>query len=158
MKKLFLLLFILLIGINTPYAQEFRGGKHDPKGRLAELEKIKLLETLDMDEETTLKFFSRRNTHQDKMKELFDSMQDKSDQISKLINDDAGKQQLKKAVNEYLELEKRMPEEKAAFIASLSDILDEKQLAKVVIFEKKFREEVRKIIIRERGKSRFNGN
>src|SRR5690606_24597403 len=106
MKKLFLILFILLIAVSTQYAQESRGGKHDPKGRLAELEKIKLLEALDMDEETTLKFFSRRNAHKDKMDELFDRMQNKSDQISELIKEDADKQQLTKAVNEYLELEK----------------------------------------------------
>ena len=72
MKKYSFLVLILIFSINTNWAQEEPPFMHEGmrRGRLAELEKIKLIETLEMDEETTLRFFSRRSEHMKNQKEL----------------------------------------------------------------------------------------
>jgi len=153
MKKVFLVILFITGIIEVQYAQDMIRHKL-PHKRLEELEKIKLLEVLEMNEETTLKFFSRRNAHMERLMELNEQIQYKSEEIRELIKDNSDKQELKNSVKEYLELESKLPKEKSDFVNSLSDILNEKQIAKLVIFEKKFREEIRGIIFRERGKGK----
>jgi hypothetical protein len=126
--------------------------KHYAHKRLQELEKIKLIETLNMNEETTLKFFTRRNAHRDKMEGLNDKLQEKANQIQNMLKENPDKTKLKSSVKEYLDLEAKITKEKADFIHSLSDILNDEQIAKVVVFDKMFREQIKEIIFRERGK------
>lgn len=41
-------------------------------GKIEQLEKIKIIEELNMDEETALKFFSRRNEHRESQRALIE--------------------------------------------------------------------------------------
>jgi hypothetical protein len=151
-KSLLIIILSLLISV-AGFAQE---KKHMGHKRLEELEKLKLIEVLNMNEETTLKFFARRNAHKDKMEELNDKLSDKAAQIEKMIKENAEKSKLKSAVKEYLDLEIKIPKERMDFVHSLSDILNDEQMAKFVIFEKTFREEIKDIIFRERRKNMKN--
>jgi hypothetical protein len=58
--------------------------------------------------------------------------------------------QLKKMIDEYLNTRTEMDEERKAFINSLPDILTYKQIATLVAFEPRFRDEIRKILLEER--------
>ena len=71
-KELFLLLVLLLIPviITAQGKRDHRG----PREKIEQLEKIKLIDALDMDEQTTLKFFARRNEFRNKMDALNDSL------------------------------------------------------------------------------------
>jgi len=148
-NTLLIILLSLIIGVSG-YAQE---KKHFAHKRLEELEKLKLIEILNMNEETTLKFFARRNSYKDKMEALNDKLSDKADMIQNMVKDNPDKTKLKNAVKDYLDLEAKITRERADYIHSLSDILNEEQIAKVVIFERIFREQIREIIFRERGKN-----
>jgi hypothetical protein len=119
---------------------------------MRDLEKIKLIEALDMDEETTLKFFSRRNSHMDKMEGFRKKEEEKIKMIDELIekNDDPEDQELKKMIDEYFQINKEMNEEKRIFVNSLDDILTYRQMAKLIVFEPRFREEIRKILFKRR--------
>jgi hypothetical protein len=70
MKKIIILL-IVIISVQFIEAQ---GQRHmfseKANKKIEELEKIKLIEALKMDEETTCKFFSRRSQHKERMREL----------------------------------------------------------------------------------------
>jgi len=69
--KVFNMAFCLLLFISAySFAQIENKPPHHMRERLSQLEKIKLIETLEMDEETTLKFFARRNEHQMKIDQL----------------------------------------------------------------------------------------
>jgi len=130
-------------------------GRHHHKGpgeKMKDLENAKLIEALGMDEETTLKFFSRRNAHREKM-EGFRNKEDKQlKEINELIEetDEQNDPQLKKAVEEYFQIRNEMNEERRSFINSLSDILTYKQIGRLVVFEPRFRDEVRKILLKQR--------
>ncbi len=106
---------------------------------------------LDLDEETTLKFFSRRAEHRKIMQALQQSADDKMFEIEKSIRDqNISDSDSKKLLNEYLNIEKNIVNERISFLSSLHDILSVHQINKILIFEKKFKQELRDAIIHER--------
>ena len=120
--------------------------------RLSQLEKIKLIETLEMDEETTLKFFARRNEHQMKIDQLV-ALGDEAIQKMEVILK-SGKysttEELKSLIEEANSIHSRIEQEKSNFINSLEDILSTEQIAKLIIFERKFKDELKRVLFRDR--------
>ncbi len=157
MNKLFSLIFLLFVISSVTTAQIDDPSPGMPEGRLGgmkkieQLEKIKLIEALDMDEETTLKFFARRNAHEDKIRDLMQKSRERLNEIdAKLKEKPANEKEINSLIEKYFEGEKEIGKEKESFIRSLSDILSVTQIAKLVVFEKKFRDEIRDILFKTR--------
>lgn len=148
------LFFFLIVFSVTIFSQHDR--RDGPREKIEALEKIKLLETLDMDEDTALKFFARRNEHMDRMKVLMDEADTQFDKIRNKISEtkDDNDPELKKLVDSYLAAHKKMDEERERFFNSLTDILTYKQLAELTLFQRRFREEIRDVLFHKRGKMR----
>ncbi len=148
MKMTLSLLLILMLIPALFFAQDRRDRK-GPRERIEQLEKLKLIEALDMDEQTTLKFFARRNELHGKVDKLNDSLDTITDNLeTKFSNgDDSGYKEL---VNKYLSIEKQVASERTQFINSLYDILTTEQVAKLIVFEKRFREEIRHLLFKGR--------
>ncbi len=148
MKMNFSLLLVLALSPAVIFAQGMRDHK-GPRGKIEQLEKIKLIEALDMDEQTTLKFFARRNEMRDRVDKLNDSLDTISDDLENKFsnNDESGYKEL---VSKYLSVQKQIGSEHNKFISSLYDILTNEQVAKLIVFEKRFREEIRHILFRGR--------
>ena len=154
MKKHFFLVVIILLATCTLWAQE------DPPimqegmrcGKLAELEKIKLIETLQMDEETTLRFFSRRSEHMRGQKNLMDSRKELLKELEKKIQNEEiiSADDYDTYFDKLTHSAKQMLTNKLEFYGSLSDILTSEQIAKLVVFEFSFMREIRKIMRKER--------
>ena len=152
MKSIYLILVMLLLFSGINYSQ--RGKWHDEelKGKFEQLEKIKLIETLGMDEETTLRFFSRKAEHQKMQEEIQQQIQNKIDQLEVVFKSGrvATIDEIKTAINDINSMQIQVEKNRADFINSLSDILSYEQIAKLVIFERRFRDEIRKLIFKER--------
>ena len=71
--------------------------------KMEELKKIKLIEILEMDEQTSLKFFSRRSEHMKRVEALNEAGKIKIEQIENLLNDN-NEVNLKKSIDEYLQI------------------------------------------------------
>jgi hypothetical protein len=156
MKKVILSAAFILLLCSISLAQ--RDEKKDPREKIEALEKIKLLETLDMDEETAIKFFSRRNDHKEKIKDMFNELDSERNKIRKKVktlhdDNDPG---LKKLVENYFVIQQKIDEEKKNFISSLTDILTVKQIAELTLFERRFREEIRDILYKHRKGKRID--
>jgi hypothetical protein len=149
MKKWTLFLFTLLFICNITNGQPHRKGE-----KIEALEKLKLLEVLDMDEETAIKFFSRRNEHKQNIKDLFDELDEKLNTIEEKISDvkDDNDPELKKLVDSYYVTHQKLDEERKRFFNSLSDILTNKQIAQLTIFERRFKEEIRDALFFKKNK------
>jgi hypothetical protein len=142
----------IIILFTSSFAQ-----KHDrmkPMQKMEELKKIKLIEILQMDEETNVKFFTRRSEHIKKIESLNFASQQKIEQIAGIIEDgkESNSTNLKKAIDEYLQLQENVMQERQNFFKSASEILTIEQLGKLVVFEEKFRNEVSGLLFRERNK------
>lgn len=154
MKTLFTLLVIISIALPS-FAQDKKPDKDNGRrgmDKIEELEKIKLIDVLQMNEETTLKFFARRSEYQHKIRELRAGSDAQLDKISDYVknNDDKNSGELEKMIDKYLSYGEAMAKERKKFINSLNDILSYQQISKLLVFEKHFREELRKILFRSR--------
>ena len=151
LNKNFLVLFLIFYCFAS-FAQEEPFKHRRIPDKIAQLEKIKIIETLGMNEETTLRFFSRRTENQKKIDELEGTIDKKLDELKSLVNSNQKieDEKFKSIINEINDLRKQVGAEKDNFISSLSDILTYEQIAKFVVFERNFREELRDAIFRDK--------
>lgn len=152
LNKKFLTVLSILFLLTSAFAQ--RHDRMKPMQKMEELKKIKLIEILQMDEETSVKFFTRRSEHIKKVENLNQASKEKMDRIDEIIED--GKENkdanLKKTIDEYLQLQENVMRERQNFFKSASEILSIEQLGKLIVFEEKFRNEVSGLLFRERNK------
>ena len=145
MKKILVAVIIFAIQFSTTLLaqrSEHPGGWGKMSGKIEQLEKIKIIEELNMDEETTLKFFARRNEHRVAQKKIIK----KRDQLFKTLSENFDSEEnvdYKEKMKEVFEIEEEMLSQRENFLTSLSDILTEKQVAQLILFEFNFRNEVR---------------
>jgi hypothetical protein len=153
MKKIILLIIIVTSVSVTLTAQRKHDRKHQLPDKILQLEKIKLIETLEMDEETTLKFFSRRSEFEREMDKIYKAIDEKLDKMEQIVNsDDVKDEELKAAIEDLNLMHHNLDKNKANFINSLNDILSYEQIAKMVLFDRKFKEELRKAIFKDKRK------
>lgn len=152
--KLKIISLLLIIFSVMIYSQPER--RKDAREKIEALEKIKLLEALDMDEETALKFFARRNEHQDKIKALIDELDSQLEEIESRLSstDEDNDPGLKKMIDNYFVTHQKINDERKRFFYSLTDILTYKQLARLTLFERRFREEIRDVLFHKRKRMR----
>ena len=155
MGKFYLSMILLLCFYVSDYSQihDKIPGKGRPRERIEQLEKIKLLEILNLDEETILKFFTRRNLHQEDQRKIMEERNMLLREIEKSIkweNKGEKKADYKELVERVMNIEGQMIQKRKEFIKTLGDILTEEQIAKLIVFEFNFRKEVRDALLKER--------
>jgi hypothetical protein len=143
---------MLLFLPNSIFSQREKWREDEMRAKFEQLEKIKLIETLEMNEETTLRFFSRKSEHQKQQDEIQDKIREKIDNLEVIFKSGrvATVDELKKNISEINALQSELEKNRIEFINSLSDILSYEQIAKLLIFERKFRDEIRRLIIKDR--------
>jgi len=152
MKNINLVLIILFILQINLIAQKGKWQDEEAREKFEQLEKIKLIETLQMNEETTLRFFSRKSEHQKQQVEIHEKIKKNIDNLEVIFKSGRAVtiEEIKTSINEINSLQLQMEKNRADFINSLSDILSYEQIAKLIIFERKFKDEMRKLIMKER--------
>ena len=150
--KYLLTILAVFILVSSAFAQ--RHERMKPMQKMEELKKIKLIEILQMDEETSIKFFTRRSEHIKRMENLNKISKEKMDQLDGMLTDlkENNDQALKKEIDEYLQIQENIMRERQNFFKSANEILTVEQMAKLVVFEEKFRNEVSGLLFRERFK------
>jgi hypothetical protein len=152
MKTIFLFIGVSLIFNFGSFAQMHDHPPDKIPERLQQLEKIKLIETLEMDEETTLRFFSRKAENKKVIDDLIGKADSLIEQIGSILSGEknAPDEELKKLINEVSLIQTQIEKSKSWFINSLDDLLSTRQIAKLIVFEKNFREELRRVLFRDR--------
>ena len=148
MKKLFMILFSIILLTPIIYSQQMKENKMKNREKLEQLEKIKLIESLDMDEDTSIRFFARRNESKREIQELEKKTEDIIIELEKSFNTEDKNQdeKQKQLISEMLKNRESIELKRNQFINSLGDILSTEQIAKLIVFEKKFRDEIRNVL------------
>ncbi len=151
MKKMLLIMCIIIFSISFLNAQIRQRENSDikPLQQIEEWEKMKLIHVLDIGEETSVRFFARRNEHQKHVREILDQRNQLTQEIENEIKDGAKVPDAvyQDQVNKMIELEARILKEREKFIKSLNDILTPEQIARLTVFEIRFRKEIRNRIM-----------
>lgn len=159
MKILYLLVALILTISITSFSQDGMDKMMRQRNKIHQLEKIKLIDELNLDEETSVKFFARRNEMQKEVEKL----EDKDDEIIKELEksiqtkDKNSEVVQKQLLADLLKTREKIEKTKRQFIDSIKDILTTEQIAKLVVFEQRFREEIRRIILNRRHSTKNEG-
>ena len=159
MKKIFLVIALFFTFAVSVVAQDIgrEEGTHRrraPMKKIEELEKIKLLDVLNLDEATSVKLFTRRNQDRTKIWDYEDKINNVLQNIESEIKKGKDKDitKIQKLNEDFCNLSMDVEKEKLSFLRSLSDILNPEQIGKYIVFERKFREEIRNLLMKERFK------
>ena len=151
MKKVFLPFLITCLIFSSVIAQNrMKMEKNSkPLQRIEQWEKLKLIDALGLNEETALRFFARRHENQVKIKEILDQRDSALREIEDEINksNQSSDAVYKDQVNKLMSLEERITTERGNFLRSLNDILTPQQIAKFIVFESRFRRQVRETLM-----------
>ena len=152
MKVLFLAVSLIIISSMQSFSQMHDKPPQHMRDKLIQLENIKIIETLNMDEETTLRFFSRRNELHTKAENLTKRSDEIITQLELIFK--AGKvyteAELKSLIVEANTIHSEIVQSKSDFINSLDDILTTDQIAKLIIFERRFKDELKRAMFKRR--------
>jgi hypothetical protein len=148
MNKLLLALFSVILLTSISFTQKMKEKEMKNREKLEQLEKIKLIEALDLDEETSIRFFARRNDSRKDIQELEQKLEDIFAELEKSFNSENKNQteNQKQLISETLKTRESIEMKRNHFISSLNDILTVEQIGKLIVFEKKFRDEIRQVL------------
>ena len=154
MSKLIILILILLSSTFL-FSQSRHSYKERPfSKKFKELEKIKLIETLNLDEEIVVKFFARRNKFKNEISNLHDERELEINLLEDMINKNESESAYSPILKKISDNELKLIEIKSKFISSLSTILTKEQIANFIIFERNFKKDVKSLLI-ERGRKKY---
>ena len=155
--KLYLTLILAFFIITAEIFSQGYRGRHSQRDRYEEFEKMKIIEILDLEEETAVRFFARRNTHMNDQRALIE----KRDSLLRSFYSKIKESETEIAPEEYdrnldkmFEIETELFEKRRDFYSSLDDILTKEQVAKLVVFEYRVMREARNIMQRKREERR----
>ena len=152
MNKLFMMLFTLILLTSIAYPQQMKENKMKNGEKLEQVEKIKLIEALNLDEETSIRFFARRNESKNEVQELEKKTDELIFELERTFNpgNKTQSEKQKELISEILKIRESIEMKRNQFLNSIDDILTTEQIAKLIVFEKKFRDEIRNVLFDRR--------
>ena len=147
MKALILVLLLTSVLILPATAQDdppMPQGKH--RERLEQLRRIKMIEALGLNEEQAVRLAVREKEFREKERDLLDQRKQLLEGLRGLVEDDAGDDALRAQLGRLDDIGTRIVREKHAYVLSLHDFLSMEQIARMVLFEQKFAQEVRRLL------------
>lgn len=106
MKNFIYSLTVIFLFASFSLAQDRRHHNSDAFKKIEELEKIKLIEALGLNEQTTLKFFARRSENRSKQGKLMQEASKLLDQMDIIVKKDTSNNnpEYKKLIEQYLNI------------------------------------------------------
>ena len=149
MNKVIITALVMVFLTSISYPQKMRDKRMHNRGKLEQLEKVKLIEALDLSEENSIRFFARRNDSKREIEILEKKSDDLLYELEKSFKSGEKNQEdkQKQLISELLKTRESIEVKRNQFINSLNDILTIEQISKLIVFEKKFRDEIRNVLL-----------
>lgn len=117
------------------------------KQNIAQLKKLKLIETLDLDEQTAEKFFVRYNSEQKKVDEATRAVNESLRQLEQALQKKSAPDQIRQLTDQTLDKRMQLYSAITERYRSVRSVLNEQQYAKFLVFEQRFQEQLRRTIL-----------
>lgn len=142
---------ILLVGLLvTPQLVHSQGfdleDRPKAKERIEQLKKIRLIDILDLDENSAEKFFARYKQYQKKVEESLSNLREAVADLENSVRSKTNKDYTRKAdlvIDKQAELANAISEK----LRAMKSILTEEQYAKFIVFESNFAAQLQKMIM-----------
>lgn len=149
MKKILLSCFIFaLFCLSSVRAQD---GKDDFREKVEKIKLEKLISKLELDSVTALTFTEKYKAYTKEAKEL---NKKRVELYKQMVQNIESGDNLDAIIQQLIDSEKEINQKKLAFSDELRIILTAKQFAKMILFERKFQNEIRKLLKDQRKEDR----
>ncbi len=140
------LIAMLVVVVIIPALSQPRFDNPDVRKRIEEIRRFKLIDYLDLEEEQAVRFVTREKNFRKEEKRREEERNKILMQLKNAVEESASEDELNSLINQYAVLGKEMAEARLAYFRSLGDLLTVEQQAKYLLFERKFKDEIRSII------------
>lgn len=146
-----LIAFLTLCGIAVADARAQEGL---PLERIERFKKMRMVEMLELNEEQSVRFFARYNEHEKMRRELMRQKDEVLDRIERLLRSGGEPKEYEKLFADVITINRRLGDERLNFFNGLSDLLTIEQRAKLLLFERRFENELREAMREARQRRR----
>ncbi len=124
--------------------------------RVEQLKKLRLMEALKLDEDTSIRFFVRYNEHQEELRGIGKKRAGAIDELQSLARKNAPEGEIEAKLKEVTGIESEVLATRNKFLEKLKEVLSVRQIAQVVVFERNFNQDLRELM-RESAQERWRG-
>jgi hypothetical protein len=142
MKFIIPILFCILFITSASYAQPDRQRNERPE-RLEQFRKMRLIESLKLDEEQAVRFTAKQRAHEEKLRDLMMSRNLVLDQIESTIDSTFDNKEMYKLTDKLLSIDNDIYKERQMFYDEMRQFLTAAQYGKFLVFERNFGRKVR---------------
>jgi hypothetical protein len=141
---------LLIIGAGPALARQDNPQGPPMRGpameRVEQWKKVRMMEILKLDEESSIRFFSRYNKEQQEIRDIQRKREELMRQLESSIQSNAGEKELEKTIQDLQALEGKAIDARDSFLKDARGILTLKQLASYVVFENNFNRSLRELM------------
>jgi hypothetical protein len=145
-RRIALMLLVSAAALVSGVAQDI---PPPPQGRALErveqFKKIRLMEVLNLDEQSSIKFFARYNKYQELLRDLRKQQVQALGRVQQLRKSNAADAEYGKMVDELLSVEGQINDAKSKYVEELKPVLTSKQLVEYLVFEARFQQNLREL-------------
>jgi hypothetical protein len=123
--------------------------------RIEQFKKVRLLEVMNLDEETSIRFFARYNKHMETLRMIQKDHNELIDQLQRFNTSNANSAEIEPVIKNIEMSEEKIAETRSKFLEELKEVISIKQIAQYVVFERNFNKNLREIM-RDIAKERWN--
>ncbi len=151
MKHLLWCTFVLLALWLAPSAIAQPGGRGPDRERpgverLERFKRMRLVESLKLNEEDAVRFVAKQTAHDDKIRELFTSRADAMSKMKELLQGNGNASELQKHIDDVLDLDQKIFAERRRYQEDVRKLLTAEQFAKFLVFEQNFGRQMREAL------------
>jgi DNA repair exonuclease SbcCD ATPase subunit len=148
----FILALILCSNLIAQDRPQMRGPGAE---RIEQFKKVRLMEVLKMDEETSIRFFARYDKYIESLHAIQKDHNALIDQLQKLTTSNANNSDIEQAIKDIGMCEEKIAETRSKFLEELKSVISIKQVGEYVVFERNFNRNLREIM-QDIAKGRWN--
>jgi hypothetical protein len=127
-------------------AQELPPFRGPAAERVEQYKKMRMMEVLKLDEETSLRFFARYNRHQEELKGLGGKRDSLLQVLESYVNRNTSDAEYDRVFKSMAALGNELGRSREKFLQELKEIFTNKQIAEYLVFERRFYESLREIM------------
>ena len=154
-KIVFIFFILLLIICTSLYSQDPLPPRGPAAERIAQFKKVRLMEVLKFDEETSIRFFARYSKYEASLHAIQKDHNALIDRLQEIVQSHGTNSEIEQVIKEIGLSEEKIAETRSNFLEELKDIISVKQVAQYVVFERNFNKNLRDIM-RDIAKERRN--
>ncbi|MFI5252278.1 MAG: hypothetical protein ACHQQQ_07615 [Bacteroidota bacterium] len=148
------IMFLLMFGVNNASAQR-RGrpdnpgpgpGQNHPPGPFNEYRKLRMIESLKLNEEDAARFVTKESAHEETNRKLMTQRNDLLDDIRKGLKENKEPKEFQKSVDQVLDLDQQIFKERQRYQEEIQKFLSPEKFARFLVFEREFGRGVRDVI------------